>query len=51
MVGEVKKTSKYLESAKMQLAYYLLELKRHGLEGKRSTYVSKGKKKDRDKTR
>ncbi|WP_352404287.1 CRISPR-associated protein Cas4 [Sporanaerobacter acetigenes] len=33
MVGEVKKTSKYLESAKMQLAYYLLELKRHGLEG------------------
>lgn len=33
MVGEVKKTSKYTESAKMQLAYYLLELKRHGLEG------------------
>ena len=33
MVGEVKKTSKYIESAKMQLAYYLLELKRHGLEG------------------
>lgn len=33
MVGEVKKTSKYLESAKMQLAYYLLELKRHRLEG------------------
>lgn len=33
MVGEVKKTSKYIESAKMQLAYYLLELKRYGLEG------------------
>ncbi|MBZ2175792.1 CRISPR-associated protein Cas4 [Schnuerera sp. xch1] len=33
MVGEVKKTSKYAESAKMQLSYYLLELKRHGLEG------------------
>lgn len=33
MVGEIKKTSKYIESAKMQLAYYLLELKRHGLDG------------------
>src|SRR5699024_8125722 len=33
MLGEVKKSSKYLESAKMQLAYYLLEFKRHGLEG------------------
>lgn len=33
MVGEIKKTSRYVESAKMQLAYYLLELKRHGLEG------------------
>lgn len=32
MVGEMKKTSKYEKSAKMQLAYYLLELKRHGLE-------------------
>ncbi|MCF6464457.1 CRISPR-associated protein Cas4 [Clostridium sp. Cult2] len=33
LIGEVKKSSKYLESAKMQLSYYLLELKRHGLEG------------------
>lgn len=33
MLGEVKKSSKYLESAKMQLAYYLLELKRYGLDG------------------
>ncbi len=34
MIGEIKKTSKYLKSSKMQLAYYLLELKRHGLEGR-----------------
>lgn len=33
MLGEIKKSSKYLKSAKMQLAYYLLKLKRHGLEG------------------
>ncbi|NLW40528.1 MAG: CRISPR-associated protein Cas4 [Tissierellia bacterium] len=33
LVGEIKKSSKFIESAKMQLAYYLLELKRHGLEG------------------
>lgn len=34
MIGEIKKSSKYIESSKMQLAYYLLELKRHGLEGR-----------------
>lgn len=33
MIGEVKKSSKYIESAKMQLAYYLLELKRNGIDG------------------
>ncbi len=32
VIGEVKKSSKYQESAKMQLAYYLLELKRNGLK-------------------
>lgn len=32
IVGEVKKSSKYIESAKMQLAYYLLELKRNGID-------------------
>jgi len=33
MIGEIKKSSKYIESAKMQLAYYLLELKRSGIDG------------------
>lgn len=32
MIGEVKKSSKSLESAKMQLAYYLLELKRNNID-------------------
>jgi len=32
VIGEVKKSSKYLESARMQLAYYLLEMKRNGLK-------------------
>ena len=32
ILGEVKKSSRYQESAKMQLAYYLLTLKRQGLE-------------------
>lgn len=34
MIGEIKKSSKFIESSKMQLAYYLLELKRNGLEGR-----------------
>lgn len=34
MIGEIKKSSKFMKSSKMQLAYYLLELKRNGLEGK-----------------
>lgn len=32
VIGEVKKSSKYQESARMQLAYYLLEMKRNGLK-------------------
>ncbi len=32
VVGEVKKSSKYRESAKMQLAFYLSELKERGVE-------------------
>ena len=32
VVGEVKKSSHCLESAKMQLAYYLYELKQEGIE-------------------
>lgn len=31
VIGEVKKTSKYRFSARMQLAYYLEELKQHGI--------------------
>lgn len=34
VLGEVKKSSRFKESARMQLAFYLLELKRHGLKGK-----------------
>lgn len=34
MIGEIKKTSKYMKSAKMQLSYYLLQLKRNGIDGK-----------------
>lgn len=33
VVGEVKKSSKFKESARMQLAYYLWQLKKHGIEG------------------
>lgn len=33
LIGEVKKSSRFIESAKMQLAYYLWELKKHGIEG------------------
>lgn len=43
LVGEIKKSSKYKESARMQLAYYLLELKRKGIEGKGSLMFPKEK--------
>jgi len=32
VIGEVKKSSKYLQSAKMQLLFYLSELKKLGIE-------------------
>lgn len=32
VIGEVKKSSKYIKSAKMQLSYYLLKMKRVGIE-------------------
>lgn len=44
VLGEVKKSSKFIESAKMQLAYYLLEIKRHGLDGKGTLMFPKEKK-------
>lgn len=34
VVGEVKKSSRYTESARMQLAFYLAELKDRGIEAK-----------------
>lgn len=34
VVGEVKKSSKYIESARMQLAFYLAELKQRGIEAR-----------------
>ncbi|QGT99799.1 CRISPR-associated RecB family exonuclease Cas4 [Candidatus Syntrophocurvum alkaliphilum] len=34
IVGEVKKSSKYIESAKRQLQFYLLQLKEMGIEAK-----------------
>lgn len=44
VLGEVKKSSKFEESAKMQLAYYLLEIKRHGFEGKGTLMFPREKK-------
>lgn len=44
VLGEVKKSSRFEESAKMQLAYYLLEIKRHGFEGKGILMFPKEKK-------
>ncbi|NPA34532.1 MAG: CRISPR-associated protein Cas4 [Chlorobi bacterium] len=44
MVGEVKKSSKHIESAKMQLAYYLLTLKRKGVNAEGVLLFPKEKK-------
>lgn len=46
VVGEVKKSSKYKESAKMQLAYYLWELKKQGIEGTGILMFPKEKKRE-----
>lgn len=45
VLGEIKKSSKFEDSARMQLAYYLLELRRHGLDGKGRLVIPKEKKK------
>lgn len=34
VVGEIKKSSKYVKSAKMQLIFYLMELKEKGIDAK-----------------
>lgn len=44
LVGEVKKSSRYLKSATMQLAYYLYRLKEMGIEAKGELLIPKEKK-------
>lgn len=46
VIGEVKKSSKYLKSARMQLAFYLSELKSRGIEAKGELLFPKEKKKE-----
>ncbi len=47
IIGEVKKSSKYEQSAKMQLAFYLLELRDRGVEAVGELLFPKEKKKVR----
>ena len=44
LIGEVKKSSRFKESAKMQLAYYLYKLKKYGVEGQGVLMFPKEKK-------
>lgn len=46
VVGEVKKTSKFKESARMQLLYYLKQLKDRGIQATGSLAFPKEKKKE-----
>lgn len=45
IIGEVKKSSRYKKAARMQLAYYLLRLKRLGIEAKGQLLFPKERKK------
>ena len=45
IIGEVKKSSRFANAAKMQLAYYLLRLKRLGIKAKGLLLFPKEKKK------
>jgi len=45
VIGEVKKSSRYEKSARMQLAFYLLMLKEMGIEAKGNLLFPKEKKK------
>lgn len=45
IIGEVKKSSRYEKAARMQLAYYLLRLKRLGIEAKGQLLFPKERKK------
>lgn len=46
MIGEVKKSSRYMESARNQLAYYLLQLERNGIKGKGTLMFPKERKRE-----
>lgn len=46
VIGEVKKSSRYLKSARMQLAFYLFELKARGIEAKGELLFPKERKKE-----
>jgi len=46
VIGEVKKSSKYLQSARMQLAFYLRELKDRGIDAKGELLFPKEKRKE-----
>ena len=46
VIGEVKKSSKYLQSARMQLAFYLRELKGRGIDAKGELLFPKEKRKE-----
>ena len=45
IIGEIKKSSRFELSAKMQLAYYLYQLKKIGVEAKGELLIPKEKKK------
>lgn len=44
VVGEIKKSSRYLESAKMQLLHYLNELEKHGINAEGVLLIPEEKK-------
>ena len=46
VIGEVKKSSRYLQSARMQLAFYLRELKGRGIDAKGELLFPKEKRKE-----
>lgn len=46
VIGEVKKTSKYRDSARMQLAFYLSELKQRGIAARGELRFPKEKRKE-----
>ena len=47
IVGEIKKTSKYLQSAKMQLAFYLKQLKELNIEAEGEILFPEERKKEK----